>query len=473
MISARGRNRIGRTLLAALALAAPSVATATDFYVNTYFMDAHDLVIDGVCDATNGAHLCTLRAAVEEAVAAGFSENLIHLGFGTSTLTLGSLPTHELGVLLLLGNGVNDSAIVGNTTGGSRLIASESYLALAGVRIAGFGVSSSSAVSVAGSGATLWVENALFEQNQSANHGASIEAAYGSDLTVYYSRFVGGEGGYGEVQVDGAYFVCDGCIFEGASGENAGALYLADVTDSLFARISSSTFTGNHSVLGGGAIRIAPAHDGERTVQIVNSTLVGNTTQAYGGGILAGDGLNVTIQSSTIVGNDANSDLAGGGNGGGLALASPALGLPALENSIVWGNRRCSAGTHQDGCTAYTGDDCYGGFDSNGYNILQAVPAGLCTISGGYTATNPQLLSLAFHGGSTRTFSISATSPARDAGDPGGCQGPELLLLRDQRNAQRPEPGEGLCDLGAFEYGPLLFDDDFEHYEWKWANVVP
>jgi hypothetical protein len=71
-------------------------------------------------------------------------------------------------------------------------------------------------------------------------------------------------------------------------------------------------------------------------------------------------------------------------------------------------------------------------------------------------------------------LALSPSSPARDAGDPDGCEifaGSPLLF--DQRGAPRPAPGAGRCDLGAFEYGPLLFDDDFELWEWKWSNVVP
>jgi hypothetical protein len=462
-------------LVGLAALAGPSAALATDFYVDTYFMDAHDHVLDGHCDATAGSHLCTLRAAIEEGFAAAPGDTVIHLGSGTIPLTLGALPVHEDWVLALVGDGPERSAIVNSTPGGSMLISSQGYLFVVGVRIAGFGANTASAISIATSGGTLVVDNAVFEQNRSAGHGASIEAAYGADLTVRDTRFVQGEGGYGEVQVDGGYFDCDRCTFEGATGEYAGALHLADVTAPLSARIANSTFTGNRALQGGGAIRITNAVYINRTVEILNTTIVANSTEGYGGGILMENGLHVSVRSSTIAGNLGNSDLSGGERGGGIALVMAGDPVPPdIDNSIISGNLRCSAGSHDGGCTAYTADDCSGTFFSNGYNIVRTVLAAQCTIFGGYSTANPLLLPLAYHGGSTRTLALPPASPARDAGDPAGCLEEDgSVLLSDQRDAPRPPPGTGLCDLGAFEYGALIFDDDFEHWEWKWTVVAP
>lgn len=474
MTHSRSKARFRRALLVALgSLAGVSVAPAAIFYVDTYFADMHDFVIDGVCDATSDGHLCTLRAAIEEALAQP-SDNVIFLGTGTIPLTLGALPLHDGGVLEWIGNGPGHSAIVGNTPGGSKLIALEGFMVLQGVRIAGFGADSSSAIFVGGIGGSLLVEDVVFEHNRSANHASSIEAAYGGDLTIRNAKFVQGEGGYGDIQVDGGLFDCDGCVFEGATGDYAGALYLADVTAPLLARIANSTFTGNTALSGGGAIRVAPAIYINRTVQILNTTIAGNSTQGYGGGILLADGLNVSIQSSTIVGNVANSELSGGERGGGIALVMAGDPVPpAVDNSIVSGNRRCSAGTHTGGCTEYTADDCFGMFFSNGYNIVHTVLAAQCTILGGHSTANPLLPALDYNGGSTRTFALSPASPARDAGNPDGCAVDSFPLLSDQRGAARPAPGAGLCDLGAFEYGTLIFDDDFELWEWKWSDVVP
>ena len=475
MTHSRGKERLHRAMLIGLAsLAGASVAPAADFYVDTYFEDAHDFVIDGICDVTNGSHLCTLRAAVEEAEESD-TDDRIFLGSGTITLTLGSLPLHDLGALQLIGEGARRTEIVGNTPGGSRLISAEDFLVLRGLRIAGFGTDSSSAIFVGGSGGLLHVEDTVFEQNRSANHAASIEAAYGGDLTVYNSRFAQGDGGYGEIQVDGGFFHCDGCLIEGATGDFAGAVYLADVTGSLIARIENSSFTGNKAISGGGAIHIAPAHDIVRTVDIVNTTISGNSTRGYGGGINATDGLNVRIQSSTIVGNVANSELTGGERGGGIALSGAGDPVaPSVANSIVSGNRRCSAGTHAGGCTAYASDDCFGTMLSNGFNIFSTVPATLCTVVGGHSTANPQLAAIAYNGGPTPTFALPPASPATDAGDPEGCEDEvNNPLLFDQRGAPRPASGAGLCDLGAFEYGARIFDDDFELWEWKWSDVVP
>jgi hypothetical protein len=62
---------------------------------------------------------------------------------------------------------------------------------------------------------------------------------------------------------------------------------------------------------------------------------------------------------------------------------------------------------------------------------------------------NPLLQALADNGGPTKTMALGAGSPAIDAAGPGGC-----VEGVDQRGIARPQPGGGLCDLGAFELVP-------------------
>ena len=470
MTDSRPKSRFRPTALAAaLGLACAPGAPAADFFVNSYFEDAHDLAINGLCDTTSGGHVCTLRAAIEEAKASTSSDT-IFLGTGTTTLSLGPLPDHEFpqGPLTLIGNGHLASSIVGSSPAGGRMITSTEALVLRGLRVAGFSDASASAITV-DEGGSLWVESSVFEQNESANCGASIRALEGSELHVIDTAFAHGDGFAGEIEVRDSTFTCDGCVFEGGTGSFGGALYLNDDTGLLDARIENSLFAGNSALYYGGAIYVTGAF-GSGSVLILNSTIAGNSTEGYGGGVWV-DGPTVRIQSSTIVGNVGNSDLTGGEKGGGVAVDVMSASV-ALANSIVSGNRRCSAGTHGGGCTDHAADDCSGSLTSNGFNVVRTVLAAQCTVTGAYSTANPGLLPLAYYGGSTRTMALPPESPAKDAGDPAGCQDDSSVLLSDQRGAPRPAPGNGLCDLGAFENGALVFDDDFELWEWKWSDVV-
>ena len=348
------------------------------------------------------------------------------------------------------------------------MITSTDTLVLRGLRVAGFSDASASAVTI-DEGGSLWVESSAFEQNESANYGASIRALEGSDLHVIDTAFAHGDGLAGEIDVRDSSFTCNGCVFEGATGSFGGAVRLNDDTGLLDARIENSLFVGNRALFFGGAIYVT-GNFGSGSVLILNSTIAGNSTEGFGGGVWA-DGPPVSIQSSTIAGNVANSNLSGGEKGGGVAVDVMSASV-ALANSIVASNRRCSAGSHGGGCTAYTADDCSGSLTSNGFNIVGTVLAAQCTVTGAYSTANPLLLALDYYGGSTATFALPPASPARDAGNPAGCQDGAAVLMRDQRGAPRPAPGNGLCDLGAFEYGALIFDDDFELWEWKWSDVA-
>jgi hypothetical protein len=106
------------------------------------------------------------------------------------------------------------------------------------------------------------------------------------------------------------------------------------------------------------------------------------------------------------------------------------------------------------------GDDCAGTIASQGYDILQAVIAGHCTVNGPYSAVDPKLYPLD-GGGRTKTHAIGSDSPARDAGNPGGCKDDlAATLATDQCGYGRPYGTA--CDIDAFEYGERIFADGNE-----------
>jgi hypothetical protein len=165
----------------------------------------------------------------------------------------------------------------------------------------------------------------------------------------------------------------------------------------------------------------------------------------YGGGIQVNNG--PFVMSSTTVafnraGNDPYTNI-----GGGLFLASSFN--YELFNNIIAGN---------------IADDCliFSGTIESHHNHVQN-PSG-CTFAGtgDVTGTDPQLdPQLADNGGPTPTHALAFKSPARDAGDPAGCNAPDgLPLANDQRGVGFPRL-DGRCDKGAYEQ-QVLFANGFD-----------
>jgi hypothetical protein len=191
--------------------------------------------------------------------------------------------------------------------------------------------------------------------------------------------------------------------------------------------INRSTISGNQTPNGAGA-----GIDNEGgTVAVVNSTISKNVA-SYGGGA-GGIGNEysgtVTIHNCTISGNRANF-------GGGLVNV-PGSTLK-LQNSIVANN---SSG------------NCGYSVTSEGYNLSNDKTCEF-TGRGDMNNTDPLLGPLRDNGGPTKTHALLKGSPATDAGNPKGCTDSRGHLLKtDQRGYPRPGryKHDKRCDMGAFE----------------------
>ena len=152
--------------------------------------------------------------------------------------------------------------------------------------------------------------------------------------------------------------------------------------------------------------------------------------------------------NATVAGNQilVPSGTSYAGMGGGVYVA--ANGSENMENALLGNN------THRYGALPPEPDDCYGFLHSNTYNLIQTTTN--CTINGeifgNVIGQDPLLGPLQDNGGPTQTQALLADSPAIDAGDPSGCADDlGAALTTDQRGF--PRPVNGLCDMGAFEYG--------------------
>jgi hypothetical protein len=214
--------------------------------------------------------------------------------------------------------------------------------------------------------------------------------------------------------------------------------------------ILNSTLDGNEGGFGGGV----ESTDGD--LRVVNSTITGNRAFEFGGGIYAnGANTTVTLAASTVVGNKADADDSGGGDGGGVfnsAMGGFIFGSFRIGNSIladneVGGNQaapnyECDGNTFRDwGGNLLTTDDPDCTFFSPSGGVVPVVPS-------------VGLGSLGDHGGPTPTIDLLPGSPAIDFGlNPApSVEDPfiEPCPATDQRGLPR-EALNGPCDIGAFE----------------------
>jgi hypothetical protein len=434
--------------------AAPSAAPAAQFFVNST-SDGHDAVLDGVCAAA-GSGLCTLRAAVEEAQAQA-QVDAIRLEQGEYVLDLGGLPDllYEANHLWIVGQGPYQTVIRGSAAG-SHFIDVYGGLVLLDLQIKEFDRQGDvGGVALVYPGGQMLVQRCVLWGN-SAPAGGSIYS--GGNLTVRDTAFAFGSATHsdptqrigGEIVAQGT-FLCERCIFEAASARGGGAVLVAYGS----ATIRDSFFSGNGAVYGGAIATI-----GESSTEISNSTFHGNFATTHGGGIAnLTVSSSISVHSSTFTANRADTDLDYVGRGG--AVHNCCANGSRISNSILSGNLGTLRIIEPIPVVLEWPQDCSGPFVSNGYNLVLNNSQGFCQLSIPPIASDPGLGPLRYNGGMTATMAIGPDSVAFNAGDPSGCRNADDNLLEfDQRGSERHAFGR--CDLGAFEYGSLIFSDGFE-----------
>lgn len=364
-------------LLALLVLATP--ASAATFTVDTT-ADGSDLHPgDGFCAADSGPPNCTLRAAVDEANADGGSQT-IDVPAGDYVLAQGVLDVSGSGLdLTIAGAGARSVMVDGG--GGDRV----------------FQVASGVTATISG----LTLTNGRADNTNGFYGGDLIN---NGTLTLDHVHVTGGHAG------------------SGGGLANEGTM-----------TVTHSLLEANHADIGGsdaGAILNYGNGANGATLDVVDSTIANNTANLIGGISSYNSASNaVTIESSTIVGNDGGTrnDVP---NAGGVVIST---GTGAATGTIVAGN------------TALGGpSNCHGTITSNGGNLESGTDCGF-TDPSDQQSTDPVLGALADNGGQTDTLLPAAGSPAIDRGL-ASCPSP------DQRDVARPQGGA--CDVGAVEVVP-------------------
>lgn len=255
----------------------------------------------------------------------------------------------------------------------------------------------------------------------------------------------------------------DGCSVENNTGTFGGGGMILSFNTGV---IRNSTFTGNTGGDGGGAILNDTA-----TLTMTNCTVAGNTATGtgFGGGLLnstIGQPTSVTLTNCTFTDN-VSSDPANGtsvctifypeSRPSRLGTGFWRKNLPsskAVLNTTGEGANTCYRNTIFNGAGAQVAAFPLGGPAVNLSlgNNLSNDGTGNLTATGDLPNTNPQLGSLSFNGGPTRTCALLTGSPAIDAGFD-TTQSP-FNLANDQRGAGFARKVGSAVDIGAYEFIP-------------------
>jgi CSLREA domain-containing protein len=281
------------SVLGATTVFAASAQAAT-FQVNTSADDASG----GTCAVT-----CTLRDAVTSANADG-SANTITFASGVSgpiTLANGSLPISDAGGLTITGPGSGALTVSGNGASQIFSVSTANPVSITGLTLTGgssatdggaIGVTNSAPLSLSG--------DTISASTTTTGRGGGVSSA--GPITISNSVISGntaptGPGGGIEESSGAAKVTVTGSTITGNTGQNGGGIAGGEEI------ITASQITNNHANAttgyGGGL-------DPSEVLNLQGSTVSGNTSTGTGGGIYESPKYGSTISGSTISGNTAS-----------------------------------------------------------------------------------------------------------------------------------------------------------------------
>jgi CSLREA domain-containing protein len=287
---------------------------------------------------------------------------------------------------------------------------------------------------------TLIVSHSTFSDNVIAFAGDGGGIANEGIATVSDSLFSGNSSGCTSASAGGAIsnsgfgaLTINRSTFSGNQGFGSGAIENGNpFEDNTRATVdvANSTFSGNFCFSGGGALK----NFGVSTVTDSTFFHNGSGDRVVGSIWNFGD---VTIINSTFSGNHAGSNESDieGSSGSTTRLGGTIVASRESREFVIFGN-------------------CAGTIIDLGYNISDDNSCGF-TATGSLNNTDPMFdpAGLADNGGPTQTVALLSGSPAIDAIPLGSCTDQDgNPLTTDQRGFPRPDAGENVCDIGAYEF---------------------
>ena len=405
-------NRTIVPILSALMMLS-SPALASTWYVNGVSGD----------DGNNCKTKATACATIGHAISLAASGDTIQIAAATYQENL-SIPFN----LILNGAKAATTIVDGTNTANVFTVGAGISLTLSNLTIKnGVGYSGGGGVDNAG---TLTVNKSNFYTNTALSGGAILNTGTvtisNSNLSGNSPYFFGHSASCGAIDNRNTMTITASTFFNNYANNNStsgGAICNGGTLKIAGTTFNTNSSQGNNAGYGGAIYTYAG------TLSVTNSTFYLNSATTSGGAIYSAGGT-VQISNSTFGINAENI-------GGGGALAN--VGSTVLiQNSIV--------------ANSGNGGNCAGTITSNGYNLSSD---STCNFSGSgdLNGQNPKLGALHNNGGPTQTMALQKSSPALDAGNPGGCRDfAGNLLKTDQRGQPRPGGGETAgCDMGAYE----------------------
>ena len=304
------------------------------------------------------------------------------------------------------------------------------------------------------SGSAVYLDRSFVNANQSGSDGGGIYSSGGSFVSLGDDTSVLGNrasvfGGGISVDSSSAY-MSGSTVSRNFAISDGGGFYVTGESDVI---ILGSTVSSNETKgLGGGIMSQLSS------VGIAISTISSNKAKSGGGILFSGinPDLELSIHQSTITNNLADE------HGGGIFLDREGS-IAKLAGSIFSGNNATISGEELMGLggTYLANDANLFGESSNStaeaFSGFSPDPLGtdiIATSDGPMPTALTSILNstLTNNGGATDTHALVTGSPAINAGN-------ETCYSVDQRGVSR---SDGECDIGSYEYTPLIFSDSFE-----------
>jgi hypothetical protein len=309
----------------------------------------------------------------------------------------------------------------------------------------------------------LSIERSTISQNIARTAGGGFSAADGNVAVQVRDSVVSGNSTTGPDFGGGGVFVftASATITRSTISDNSAVGGGGINGRNSVVNLIDSTVSGNTASRGGGGVYIRIG-----TLNVTQSTISGNTASGDGGGIFSLNS-NCSASNSTISKNTAGTVVEGPGSGGGIYLGG--TGTARLDHVILADNTDHSAASPDlDATTAATVPTfsvLHSLIGDNTGSGLSAAPLGSPDLNGNLigdpTASGvigPRLRPLADRGGLTQTHALSFDSPAINAGDPAATG--EGVPPFDQRGGPFDRVANGRIDIGAFEAPATAFRDN-------------
>ncbi len=411
-------------------------------------------------EVTPGDGQCSLREAINNANSASDTTSgdcVAGTGSDTITFSLSYPATISLGSTLVINNnltivgpGASSLAISGNNSVG--VFATSR----GGISVTISGLAIENGYSAQGGGiysyATLTLTNSVLSNNYSTGSGGGVYNNGGS-VTASTCTFSSNSAAFdgGGIYSHGPITLTNSTLSGNSSGHEGGAIGNIPAGANGTVTITGSTLSGN-SASNGGAINNAGA------VTITTSTLTGNSANGpggVGGGVYNNPG-DLVATNSTF---SANSAVRGGAifSHGGVTAANVTLSGNSGVGSGVYSSSYAYRMTLENTILANGGPGGNCSFEpsppvppnSDGYNLSDDSSCASVLIAAGDmngVAAGLDPAGLVNNGGPTETIALLANSPAVDGVPVAYCPS------TDQRGITRPDSGESVCDIGAYEF---------------------